>query len=102
MTLPPAANGTDLNACAEGNCEVLVSGPANLPIDPRFGLASLSVADITPAGVDFSAVAADGTSVNMSSQTPHQGGPSVIQNLSAAVIAYNGTAAVIKLSPVPG
>jgi hypothetical protein len=29
-----AADGTDLNACKDGTCEVEVTGPAKLPVDP--------------------------------------------------------------------
>ncbi|MFF5257905.1 hypothetical protein ACFY4C_03090 [Actinomadura viridis] len=30
-----AADGTDLNACEDGSCEVEVTGPAKLPVDPK-------------------------------------------------------------------
>lgn len=75
-----------------------MSGPETLPVDPSFGLSSLTVVDISPAGVDFRAIAADGTVVDMDEQRPDQGGPSVVDQLSVAVIASNGQAAVIRLS----
>lgn len=100
--LPHAANGTDVRACSGGSCEVLVTGPVALPLDARFGLSSLSVQDITAAGVDFGAVASDGTILNLYQQRPDQGGASVVGNLAIAVVACDGHAAVIKLSPTRG
>ena len=39
---PEAADGTDLNACQDARCEVKLTGPAKLPLDPaRFGTGTL-------------------------------------------------------------
>jgi hypothetical protein len=97
-TLPAAANGTDVNACSQGQCEILVTGPVAIPVSPSTGIASLSVSGISPDGVDFLATASDGTTTNMLSQLPDQGGPSQVNHLAVLVVAYTGHSAVIRLS----
>ncbi|MDT0380082.1 hypothetical protein RM572_15070 [Streptomyces sp. DSM 42041] len=44
--LPAAADGEDLRACADGSCEVEVSGPATVPLPDRFGLGTLRVTSV--------------------------------------------------------
>ncbi|MEV6276976.1 hypothetical protein [Nocardia sp. NPDC051832] len=41
-TLPPAADGTNVAACADGTCEVEVTGPTTIPI-PGSTLAVLAI-----------------------------------------------------------
>ncbi len=99
-TLPAAANGTDVDACAQGRCEILVTGPVAIPVNPGTGIASLSVSGISPDGVDFLATTTDGTTTNMLGQLPNQGGPSQVNHLAVLVVAYTGHSAVIQLSRV--
>lgn len=40
-----AADGTDLGACADGECEVLVDGPAEIPVPAGSEITSLRVED---------------------------------------------------------
>lgn len=94
---PHAANGSHFQACADGRCEVLVTHRVRLPVH-CCGLSFLEVTRIRPEGVDFQGVAGDGTLLQLSDQTPDQGGASTIDNLSVAVIALDRHRAVIKLS----
>ncbi|WP_433467488.1 hypothetical protein [Spirillospora sp. CA-128828] len=67
-----AADGTDLNACKGGTCEVKVTGPATLPVDrKKFKIGKLETKavkggtvsfTITDSGNSFTAVQVCGTS----------------------------------------
>lgn len=46
VALPPAADGADLTACADGSCEIRVDGPATIPIGLTFQVAAVSVESI--------------------------------------------------------
>lgn len=95
--LPAAADGTDLTACFDGACEVLVSGPVDIPFaDPSIGV--MSVVAVSPAGVDLRTVSPSGFTSNLLGQRPDQGGPSVVNNLAVAVVAINGGQAVLRFS----
>lgn len=48
-----AADGSDFTACSDGTCEVLVSGPADIPLTGQGGLRRLSVVAVTAQGIDF-------------------------------------------------
>lgn len=53
---PPAltaADGSNFAACADGTCEVLVTGPADIPLTGQGGLQGISVAAVTAQGIDF-------------------------------------------------
>lgn len=53
-TLPPAADGTDVAACADGNCEVEVSGPVDIPLTGHAtGITTLSIVELTSEGFSF-------------------------------------------------
>ncbi|HET6711447.1 hypothetical protein [Amycolatopsis sp.] len=48
-----AADGSDYSACADGTCEVRVSGPVDIPLTGQGGLRRISVAAVTANGIDF-------------------------------------------------
>ncbi|WP_206796103.1 hypothetical protein [Amycolatopsis sp. MtRt-6] len=50
---PAAADGSDYSACADGTCEVRVSGPVDIPLTGQGGLRRISVAAVTANGIDF-------------------------------------------------
>jgi hypothetical protein len=53
-TLPTAADGTDLAACADGNCEVEVSGPVDISLTGHAsGITTLSVIELVSDGFSF-------------------------------------------------
>lgn len=41
--LPPAADGSDVSACFDGTCEVVLRAPVTIPLDPATGIASLTL-----------------------------------------------------------
>lgn len=96
---PKPKDGTNLDACYDGSCEVLVTKPVTIPLDRDLGVPELPVNNIGPDGVDFPIVLPDGTSVGMLGQRPDQGGPSGVNDLRVWVIWLGEDSAVIKLAP---
>ncbi len=47
FAVPAATDGTDLGACADGRCAVLVDRPVPIPLNPQFKLRNLRVTSIT-------------------------------------------------------
>lgn len=45
------ADGSDLDACLDGTCEVLITAPVIIPLDGRAAAEEPSVVDITESGV---------------------------------------------------
>ncbi|MGH8795287.1 MAG: hypothetical protein ACRDXX_21925 [Stackebrandtia sp.] len=45
-TLPEAADGTDVGACYDGECEIVATALLDIPVDPKFGVDLLSVTAI--------------------------------------------------------
>jgi len=64
-TLPPAADGSDIAACYDGDCEVRVRAPLKIPVSPSTGIATLTVTSITAEGVNVSGVLTDGTNLEI-------------------------------------
>lgn len=73
--------------------------PVDIQLDDRFGIAQLTVTP-TPNGVDFEAIMASGTVVNMLEQRPDQGGPSTVDDLQVLVVWLGKDSAVIRLTSV--
>ena len=93
--LPAAADGTDVGACADGTCEVLVSAPVDIAVPGN----DISVVTVRPAGVDLRTVGADGFTTTFTGQRPDQGGPSVLGKVAVAVVAISGSQAVLHIAP---
>lgn len=60
---PPVtpADGTNVSACADGNCEVLVSGPVDIELNGHGGIDTLSVVKVAPPGLSFKMKSDGGT-----------------------------------------
>lgn len=98
-TLPRAADGDDILACTDGSCEILVTGEMGIRFDdPALGVAWLSVTGVGPDGVDLQVVTAAGATANLISQTPDQGGASVVNELTILVVTLAGDRAVLRLA----
>lgn len=97
--LPRAKDGTNLRACYDGRCEVLVTKPVDITLNGRRGVDILFVTAIDSDGVDFQTISASGFTGNLLEQRPDQGGPSTINRLAVSVVAISGRRAVIRLSP---
>lgn len=95
--LPTAADGTDVTACVDGVCEVLLSGLTQIPIqDPSVGVITVTAVDAS--GVDLQTVSPSGFQSVIEDQRPGQGGPSVINSVAIEVVALSGNQAVVKFS----
>ncbi|AYF78209.1 hypothetical protein D7D52_35170 [Nocardia yunnanensis] len=93
--LPAARNGTDLDACADGNCEIQVDGPTTIPTPglPRIGgsvtIQQISAQAVTAAAKVFGFPAAS---------TAPAGGTLFLNGLTIKVVAVQGSSAVLRLS----
>ncbi|MEU1328491.1 hypothetical protein [Streptomyces sp. NPDC005865] len=57
-----AADGHDVRACADGNCEIAVSAPATLRFKGPAGPATLSVTEVGPNKVEYTVKSGNGHS----------------------------------------
>ncbi|CAM5591939.1 hypothetical protein GCM10010390_78260 [Streptomyces mordarskii] len=57
-----AADGRDVAACADGNCEIAVSGPVTVRFTSPAGPATLSVTEVGPNKVEYTVKSGDGRS----------------------------------------
>jgi hypothetical protein len=61
-TAPPAAaDGTDVGACADSNCEIAVSGPVSIPLSGYAGLTELDIAGVDADRIRFKSVSRNGS-----------------------------------------
>ncbi|MFE3195289.1 hypothetical protein ACFXHA_40250 [Nocardia sp. NPDC059240] len=93
--LPTAADGSNLGACANGNCEVQVDGPTTIPVPgmPLIGgkvqIQQISSMAVTAAASVFGFPA---------SSTAPSGGTMFLNGLTIKVVAVQGSSAVLRLS----
>jgi hypothetical protein len=113
--LPVAADGQNVGACADGECEVLVIGPVTLPLPPGSAVTNLRVESIDGERVRLAGsfpggrVTSSGCSVEVRSGTGGTGasfggrcgreGRLMLDTLTVAVLAVEGGAAVVKIAP---
>lgn len=97
---PPAADGSDIGACFDGECEISVSRPVKIPLDGRAGFDAVAVEAIRPNSVSFRVDFGDGI-VGRSWTSP--GGTAAFNSGAGgtriAVVTINAGTAVIKMSP---
>lgn len=91
---PAAVDGTDVTACSDGVCEILVAGPVDIPTPEGV----ISVLTVAQGGVDLQMVSASGMTSTFSGQRPDQGGPSVLNDLAIEVVALRGGQAVLRFA----
>lgn len=90
-----AADGTNLDACANGNCEIQVDGPTTIPTPgfTRIG-GSVKIQEISPG-----AVTAAGSMFGFPiSGSTGVGGTIFLNGLTIKVVAVQGSSAVLRLS----
>lgn len=58
--LPESMDGTDLEACYDGSCEVEVRAPLDIEFDPDIGISSMTIEQITAEGLELSGTTASG------------------------------------------
>lgn len=56
---PEAKDGTDLDACRDGDCEVAVSKPTDIPLDDGLGVTLVSITEIDTGEVTVSCGSGD-------------------------------------------
>jgi hypothetical protein len=97
---PEAADGTNVRACRDGACEILVTKRVSIPLTSRFGLKTFS---FDPADSTWRYTYPGGGSGSLSFQAPPYSGswagPSAKQSLLLTVVASQGSKAVISLRP---
>jgi hypothetical protein len=58
--LPEAMDGTDIDACYDGSCEVEVRAPLDIEFDPDLGITSMTIDQITAEGLEVSGTTESG------------------------------------------
>lgn len=53
---PPPANGSDVGACRQADCEILLAGAADVPLAAKFGVHQLSLKFVAPNRVEFTMI----------------------------------------------
>jgi hypothetical protein len=111
--LPPAADGSNLAACEDGQCEILVAGPTTISVGAHLDVDGLHVESIEqdtvqlaiPASQIYS-LSTDGDSSRIVSKlgsTPGATGPAglvfTVNRLRVEVVAVVNGAAVLRLAP---
>jgi hypothetical protein len=93
--LPEAADGTDLDACYDGECEILVTEPVDIPVDPEvYGFETLSITAIEEELVTVKAIVPGGfASVNVGTE-----GYGVVQGVTVSALAIGEAGAVLSIS----
>ncbi|MGI5227008.1 hypothetical protein [Actinoallomurus sp. CA-142502] len=97
---PQAPDGTDVRACHDGSCEILVTKRTRIPLDSRFGFRTFS---FDPADSTWRYTYPDGGSGHVKwLEPPYSGswaGPTAKQQLVMTVVASEKSRAVISLHP---
>ncbi|MEU0250339.1 hypothetical protein ABZ192_39780 [Streptomyces sp. NPDC006235] len=74
-----AADGRDITACADGNCEIAVSEPVKIPFKGPRGPATLSVTEVGPNAIAYTVKSGNGQSKG-SASGPGQGCITVLRS----------------------
>ncbi len=99
-SFPQAADGTDVHACRDGNCEILAGARVTIPLAARFGFRTFS---FDPADSTWRYTYTAGGSGHLKFLAPPYSGswaaPTGKQSLALTVVASDGSRAVISLRP---
>lgn len=96
---PPAADGSNISACYDGECEIAVSKPVRIPLDGRSGFDAVAVEAIEPAKVRFHVAFPNGSGSGSASPGSTVTFNSGTGSIRITVIAIDSGTAVIKISP---
>ncbi|WP_162907933.1 hypothetical protein [Allorhizocola rhizosphaerae] len=118
-----AADGANLDACADGTCEVRLDAPATIAVDKTFGVDVLRVVSFTQTEVTFDVVDAPGggfsfgcdhescamsvTGASIASPARGTGSASTNARITAnrlvvEVVAVSDTYTILRLTPASG
>lgn len=120
---PTAADGTNLAACATGDCEIQVSGPVSIPVPAADGATTVAVTSIQPDTVTMSIASTGGGDVSqdctgdpacvptgsgtfgspgedsfVSQATGHAGANLIVNKLTVSVVAVSQGSAILRLT----
>ncbi|KAF3469480.1 hypothetical protein GL259_04425 [Streptomyces sp. Tu 3180] len=74
----PAADGHDVGACADGDCEIAVSRPVTVRFEGPSGSATLSVTEVGPNRIEYTVRSGNGRS-RAGAEGPGQGCVTVLR-----------------------
>ncbi|MFH8661731.1 hypothetical protein [Streptomyces afghaniensis] len=94
-----AADGRDITACADGNCEIVVSEPVKIPFKGPRGPATLSVTEVGPNAIAYTVKSGNGQSKG-SASGPGQGCITVLRS-NGSGNSCGGLGAAGRPSPQP-
>ncbi|MFH9004118.1 hypothetical protein ACH4E5_12865 [Streptomyces afghaniensis] len=95
-----AADGRDITACADGNCEIAVSEPVKIPFKGPRGPATLSVTEVGPNAIAYTVKSGNGQSKG-SASGPGQGCITVLRS-NGSGNSCGGVGTAGRPSPQPG
>ncbi|KOX17316.1 hypothetical protein [Nocardiopsis sp. NRRL B-16309] len=98
--LPEAADGTDLDACADADCEVLVEHGDEFAMDGGYGVDRFVVDGVDEDGLS---VSGHGPGIELSGEIPppeegREPHTFSMNNIAVTLIALDGSSAVMDLS----
>lgn len=113
---PAAADGSDVSACRDGDCEIVVTAAAEIPLDPMFGVNRLAITAVSGTTVDAVAETGSGVSSRVTGGgrvvSRSRGGGSTVEisrlrpdstatinRISFRVVSVSGASAVLDVSP---
>ncbi|MET7993647.1 hypothetical protein ABZU76_22385 [Amycolatopsis sp. NPDC005232] len=92
-----AKDGSDLTACSDGSCDVLIHGSVTVPLDARFATRRLTLTQSAPDRLDF---AIDRTELpDIKGHFRGEGYVSLANRITVTVLDIDATGAVIRVSP---
>lgn len=92
--LPEAADGTDVSACFDGNCEILATSALEVPVDPDFGVDTFTIVELDAETVTVEATGA-GTYLKV---TISPEGAGSLNGILVSVVALDEEQAVLSFS----
>ena len=93
---PAATGSTDLAACRDARCEIVVRGKVEIPLDPKFGFSSFTVTFVPPDRTLFAATGTDGGSLRGGIGGA---GRLTANGISIEVVSTTGSSVVLRFTP---
>lgn len=99
--IPPAADGSDVKACYDGTCEVVLRAPVKIPFDPKTGLVELTLTRVDGVdGAQLSGTAVGGGTVSVSVYAdPGFESTATVNGFTITALYTVDGVAVLRMSP---
>ncbi|MFI7676871.1 hypothetical protein [Actinophytocola sp. NPDC049390] len=99
--IPPAADGSDVKACYDGTCEVMLRAPVKIPFDPKTGLVELNLTRVDGVdGAQLSGTAVGGGTVSVSVYAdPGFESTATVNGFTITALYTVDGVAVLRMSP---